>query len=180
MAKPPSWPRACALETRRLTLEPLRVEHAEEAAALFDDAALHEFIGGEPQTSLQLRSRYAQLESEHCASGEEGWLNWTVRLRQTQAMVGAVQATLRLSDERTVAHVAWTTATFYQRRGYATEAAGAMIEWLGERGVRHFVAHVNPEHAASILVAERVGLAATGLGADGEMVWIRDERQRTG
>ena len=36
------------LESERLVLEPLRVEHAEELAPLLDDPRLHEFIGGDP------------------------------------------------------------------------------------------------------------------------------------
>jgi RimJ/RimL family protein N-acetyltransferase len=165
---------ACFVDTQRLALEPLRVEHAEEAAALFDDVGLHEFIGGAPLTAVQLRSRYARLESGRASSDDEGWLNWTVRLRETRAMVGAVQATLRVSDDQPVAALAWTTATGYQRRGYATEAASAVMEWLGEHGMRHLVAHVNPAHAASVAVAARVGMTPTGIEADGEMLWTSD------
>jgi RimJ/RimL family protein N-acetyltransferase len=51
-----------------------------------------------------------------------------------------------------------------------------MIAWLGEHGVRHFVARINPAHVASIVVAERVGMTPTGLKADGETLWVSDER----
>lgn len=150
------------------------MEHAEEAAALFDDVGLHEFIGGEPLTLVQLGERYARLESGPSPPAREGWLNWTVRLRETLAMVGTVQATLRVSDGQTVADVAWTTALVYQRRGYATEAAGAMIAWLGEQGVRRFVAHIHPAHVASIAVAEHVGMSPTGITTGGEKLWARE------
>ena len=64
-------------------------------AALLDDAGLHEFIGGQPETLEQLRSRYARLVVGTSVDGEQGWLNWMVRDRRTGAAVGAVQATVR-------------------------------------------------------------------------------------
>jgi RimJ/RimL family protein N-acetyltransferase len=173
MLVPARWPRACVLETRRLALEPLLVKHADEAAALFDDVRLHEFTGGRPLTWVQLRRRYARLEAGDSTSEREGWLNWTVRLRETDAMVGTAQATLRASDDDALADVAWTTASAHQRRGYATEAAGAIVAWLGEQGVRHFVAHIHPAHIASMAVARHVGLTPTGITAGGEMLWKR-------
>ncbi len=36
------------LESKRLILEPLRVEHADELAPVLDDLKLHRFIGGAP------------------------------------------------------------------------------------------------------------------------------------
>ncbi|MEJ7741277.1 MAG: hypothetical protein WKF73_01285 [Nocardioidaceae bacterium] len=36
----------------------MRVEHAEETAALLNDPSLHLFIGGEPATVEELRDRY--------------------------------------------------------------------------------------------------------------------------
>ena len=47
---PPRLPPSTALTTARMVLEPLRVEHATELAAVLDDPRLHEFTGGEPPT----------------------------------------------------------------------------------------------------------------------------------
>jgi hypothetical protein len=60
-----------------------------------------------------------------------------------------------------VAELAWTVATQHQHRGYAQEAAGAMVTWLRSRGVDRFVAHVHPEHRASIGVALTLGLTTS-------------------
>ena len=45
--------------------------------------------------------------------------------------------------------------TPWQGRGYATEAAIALIRWLEMDGVRSITAHVHPQHTASAKVAER-------------------------
>lgn len=161
------WPAAEVIETARLTLEPLRVEHAEEMAPALGDPALHEFIGGEPATVEELRERYRRQVVGHSPDGTEGWLNWVVRHRASGAPVGTVQATLTGDG----AEVAWVIATTHQRRGYAGEAATAMAEWLRRRGVRVLTAYVHPEHRASARVAERLGLAATEQQVDGEVRW---------
>ncbi len=159
---PPTSLRPEPITTERLVLEPLRVEHAEEMAALLDDVRLHEFIGGEPPSPDQLRDRYTR----QVAGVERGWLNWIVR--HGGAVVGTVQATL----EDGVAEVAWVIGVAHQGRGFAGEAAVGMGEWLLARGVPGLVAHVHPEHLASVAVARRVGLVATDVVVDGEVRWV--------
>jgi RimJ/RimL family protein N-acetyltransferase len=44
----------------------------------------------------------------------------------------------------------------HQRRGYATEAAEAMVAWLGRHDVIVVAAQINPSHAASVVVAKRL------------------------
>ena len=60
------------IETARLSLEPLRADHAAEMAPLLDDEALHRYIGGHPATQRELRDRYrphgrkgSTLQSRH-------------------------------------------------------------------------------------------------------------------
>ncbi|PYS55573.1 MAG: hypothetical protein DMG13_03490 [Acidobacteria bacterium] len=61
----------------------------------------------------------------------------------------------------------------WQRRGYATEAAKAVVDLLVRSGVREIRASINPAHGASIAVAERLGLQRTAEIADGELIWKR-------
>ncbi len=161
-----------ALETPRLTLEPLRVAHADEVAAALGDPVLHGFIGGAPATAAQLRERFARQERGTSPDGSEGWLNWVVRKRAGRAVAGTVQATLtRPPGGALRAEVAWVTAVPFQGRGVASEAAGAMVAWLRAAGVEEVIAHIHPGHAASAAVARRLGLQPTGELADGEERW---------
>lgn len=45
------WPTAERLETERLILEPLRIEHAEEMVLVLGDRRLYAYTGGEPPRS---------------------------------------------------------------------------------------------------------------------------------
>ncbi|NUP81894.1 MAG: GNAT family N-acetyltransferase [Nonomuraea sp.] len=152
------------MDTARLQILPLRVEHAEEMAAVLDDQRLHEFIGGTPATPAELRARYRRQ-----VAGPPGWRNWVLRLREDGHLVGYVQATV---DEKT-AELAWVIGTPWQGRGLAAEAAEALVGWCEEQGMETVVAHIHPDHAASAAVAARVGLHPTGRMHDGEVRWER-------
>ncbi len=167
-----SWPYAEPIETARLTLEPLRIEHAEEMFTVLADRELYGYIGGGPPSVEELRTRCERQVVGHSPDGGQGWLNWVIRARETEASVGTVQATLSRVRGRLSAELAWTIAVADQRRGYATEAAEGMLRWLRVRGVDRFTAHIHPEHEASMTVARRLGLSATDLMNDGETRWV--------
>jgi RimJ/RimL family protein N-acetyltransferase len=168
----PPWPRAEALTTQRLVLEPLRPDHARELAPVLADPALHAFIGGEPASEAELRERFTRQAAGRSPDGAQGWLNWVARDRATDAPVGTMQATISDTEAGRGAALAWVVATNRQGEGLATEAAGAAMEWLREHGVSRFAAHIHPDHAASAAVARHLGLAATGERHNGEIRWV--------
>jgi RimJ/RimL family protein N-acetyltransferase len=157
---------AATIPTTRLSLVPLRAEDADELAVVLGDKRLYEFIGGRPATAGELRDRYARLVA---GSGDpdERWLNWVVRVRETGEAAGTVQATVRPAS----AAVAWVIGVPWQGRGYASEAARALVAWLRGQGATEIVAHIHPEHAASERVAAAAGLRLTGDVVDGERAW---------
>jgi len=159
-------------QTDRLTLEPLTVAHVGELAPLLDDRALHEFVGGSPLGPAALADRYARLQARRSPDGAHVWGNWVLRLRDTGAAVGTVQATLPAAGaDAGPAEVAWVVARAAQRRGYATEAAVSLVRRLREAGWA-VVAYVHPDHAASQQVARAAGLSPTEDMVAGEVRWI--------
>jgi RimJ/RimL family protein N-acetyltransferase len=158
--------------TERLVLAPLRVADADELVGVLADPALHQFTGGRPDTLEELRRRYAAMVAGPGRPGEL-WRNWVVRRRADAAAVGTVQATLTRHGEGWRAEVAWVVGVGWQGRGYAVEAARALVGWLEAAGVGEVVAHIHPDHEASARVAAGAGLVATGDEVDGERVWRR-------
>ncbi|WP_406837398.1 GNAT family N-acetyltransferase [Streptomyces sp. AHU1] len=156
-----------SVRTARLDLVPLRAEHAEEMAGVLSDPALHAFTGGTPDTPRALRARYERLVA---GSPDPAvlWLNWVLRERALGCLVGTVQATVSGGT----AEVAWVVGTPWQGRGYATEAARALVQHVVRVfPVRTVVAHVHPGHHASAAVAAAAGLTATGELQAGEVRW---------
>jgi RimJ/RimL family protein N-acetyltransferase len=160
---------ATRIDTARLALLPLQVEYAEEMAKVLSDPQLYAFTGGEPATAEALAARY-----EHQAAGSphpsESWLNWVISSLESDALVGYVQATI-VGD---MAEIAWVVGTPWQGRGYATEAAQGLVDWLAAQGARSVIAHIHPDHQASALVATAAGLTRTDQVQDGEYRWRRD------
>ena len=159
-----------ALATDRLDLVPLRVADAAEMVAVLADPALYAWIGGAPPSRAELVRRFRAQVAGRSPDGREVWRNWIVRERPSGAATGFVQATI-VVDRPPSAEIAWMIGMPWQGRGYATEAARALVAWLEARGVRSIVAHIHPDHAASAAVAERAGLAPTGKLVEGERVW---------
>ncbi|WP_225889225.1 GNAT family N-acetyltransferase [Streptomyces resistomycificus] len=154
------------IRTPRLDLLPLRVEHAEEMAAVLSDPALHTFVGGAPHSPAALRTRYRRLVAGS-PDPDVSWCNWVLRPREEERLVGTVQATV---TRRHTAEIAWVVGTPWQGRGFASEAARALVAELG-RSVGTIVAHIHPGHLASAAVAAAAGLAPTDEEQDGEQRW---------
>lgn len=165
------WIEVHRVRSARLELEPLRPEHADELAPLLDDVELHTFIGGEPASLDELRARYTRQVVGQSPDGSQRWLNWVVRIQDSGQAAGTTQATVEERDGALTAEVAWVIATPHQGHGYAVESARAMVQWVREQGVDVVVAHVHPEHQASMAVARAIGLAPTDQMVDGEVRW---------
>lgn len=170
------------METGRLILEPLVPDHAVEMVPVLADHRLYEFIGGQAPT-LEVLSRRYVLQSGRGQFGSgtggqsgdrpggETWLNWIIRVRDAECAAGFVQATV--DPAGLAAQLAWVVGWNHQGRGYATEAALAMVGWLIRQGVPRFSAAIHPGNLASAAVAARLGLAPSGItDPDGEQLWL--------
>jgi RimJ/RimL family protein N-acetyltransferase len=164
-------PVAEPLETPRLHLEPLTTAHTAELHPVLADPALYAFTGGSPPSLPELRARHARQVAGVSPDGSQGWLNWVLRLRDTGAVAGFVQATLTRGRDVSSADLAWLVGTAVQGRGLASEAAVAVVDRLRGHDVARFGAWVHPGHAASQEVARRCGLTPTGEVRDGEVRW---------
>jgi RimJ/RimL family protein N-acetyltransferase len=163
-------PEASGECTARLRLVPLAAGDADEMAGVLSDDALYAFTGGSPPSAAELRARYARLAAGRSPDGRQEWRNWIIREPGGTA-VGYVQATITGGGSR--AEIAWVVGLRWQGRGYASEAAKALVAWLEARGVTSIQAHIHPDHAASAGVARRAGLLPTGRYDHGEQLWLR-------
>jgi RimJ/RimL family protein N-acetyltransferase len=159
------------LVTSRLALTPLRPEDADAVFSLYADERMYVFTGDPTPTLEDLRARYRRLAVGRSDDGRQEWRNWIVRQRVDDEPVGVLQATI--DDEGRHSLIAWDVGVAWQGRGYASEAAGAVMRWLEARGVVAVEAHVHPDHIASARVAAKIGLEVTDEMVDGEWVWRR-------
>lgn len=162
--------RTSPILTNRLELTPLEREHAGEMVEVLADPVLYAFTGGDPPDLPDLDARY-RAWAAGSPRASEAWLNWIVRLGVGGPAIGHLQATV--VDDAQAADIAWLIGTEWQGRGYASEAARALVRWLEGRGVAEITAHIHEDHAASGRVATAAGLAPTAEVQAGEVVWRR-------
>jgi RimJ/RimL family protein N-acetyltransferase len=159
--------------TERLDLEPLEPAHAAELERVLNDVSLHRFIGGAPLGAQELAARYQRLAARRSPDGGQLWGNWVLRVRESGAAIGTVQATLPADGpEAGPAEVAWVIAAPAQGHGYAKEAASSLTARLTADGWS-VAAYVHPGHQASQGVASAAGMTVTATARDGEQCWIR-------
>jgi RimJ/RimL family protein N-acetyltransferase len=173
------FPSAAAFSTERLVCVPVRIEDAEEMVAVLEDLSLYEFIGGAPPTLRELQARYRR-QVAGSPDPAQGWLNWVVRLASDHRSVGSLQAELsRREDGQPAARIAWVIGAPWQHRGYASEAAIGLVDWLDTRRVTDVRANIHADHHASGAVAHRAGLEPTDDTCNGEVVWRRNRPATT-
>lgn len=144
------------ITTPRLRLEPLRERHAEDLFVGLQDERIYEFVPSTAPTDTEsLRNKFRRLESRKSPDGSEDWLNWAVRCNSTDECIGYVQATIPPNAPASIAFILFPS---YWGRGYAHEAATAMLEFLAASfSVRNFRASVDPDNRRSIALLERLG-----------------------
>lgn len=111
-----------------------------------------------------VRLRLTQLEM----NPELGpWLLRALCLRDEGVAVGFI-GFHAAPDERGLVEIGYEVLPAFRRRGYASEAATALIAWAGRRGVRTVRASVRPQNTASLALLARHGFVLVGEQLDEE------------
>jgi ribosomal-protein-alanine N-acetyltransferase len=101
---------------------------------------------------------------------EERFGVWVMIERETRAVVGDIGFLGPPGAAGTV-EIGYSVIPDRRGRGYATEAARALVDWaLRQPGVRGVVAGCEKENVASIRTLERLGFTRTGE-AGGQLRW---------
>ncbi|MFN2460075.1 MAG: GNAT family N-acetyltransferase [Candidatus Velthaea sp.] len=142
-------------------MRPLRVE---DAARVYDDARdpdIYRFQQQRPPRSVdELRERFRRW-SDGSSDAHVVWLNWCALERESGRIAGLLQATIDCAAR--TATLGYTIFPAFQHRGYAREAAGAMLEAVFARGdVERAVAEISEPNYRSRAVVESLGFVPCG------------------
>ena len=172
------------LRTARLVMDRHRPEDLGDSAAIYADAALMRHNnGGKVSTRTESWARVLRFAGSWSLVG---FGYWAVREARSGRFVGDVG----FSDLRRdivppldgIPEIGWALAAWAHGNGYATEAALAALRWA-DAVLPHpdTVCLIDPENAASLRVAAKVGYAANGRGRleAAEMIILRRRRPRT-
>lgn len=145
-----------AIETPRLILDRLRAADAAALYAYRADPAVARYQGWIPADEAEAAAFIAAQAQQPFDA--PGWQQRAIRRRDDGQLLG--DCGLRLpesADEAAEFGVSLHPAQ--QHRGYAREAAAAVIEHaLRTRGCRRIVASVDPRNAASVALCRALGM----------------------
>ena len=165
------------IETRHLLLRPYA---AEELLALIEQPEIFEALTGFP-ASPALRGFMvsddvspAWTASLRTIQSSDPWrLGFGVIDKETRTVIGAASFKGPPDTNGTV-EIAYGIVPSFEGRGYATEAARALVEYAQrDEKVRQIIAHTMPEANASTRVLKKCGFAFAGEVIDPEdgRVW---------
>lgn len=107
--------------------------------------------------------RHQQLESDPTL---QRWLTRLIVSRESREVVGHV-GFHSAPDQEGRLEIGYQILAGHWRRGYATEAARALIGWAHEsEGISRFLASVAPANAASLAVVDKLGFVHVGSQID--------------
>lgn len=159
---------AYPLRTERLTLRPLRPDDVEVILAYRNDPAVAEYQDWDlPVTREQVERNVAASPGwSDIAPGEPRQIG----IDLDGELIGDLYVGL---DERGgVAEIGFTLRTEYQGKGYAFEAAAAVVEDLIDRlGCHRLFAQLSPKNERSARLLEKLGMHVESLAP--KSYWCR-------
>jgi ribosomal-protein-alanine N-acetyltransferase len=143
------------LTTRRLIVRDVAASDADPLAAIWADPAVTRHLGG-PRDPERVRSAVLAAAADPPALDQ-----WTVE--QDGRVVGSCGLLRKCVGGRDEVELVYVLARDAWGRGLATEAAAAVRDHAStELGLDRLVALIEPAHAASRRVAEKLGFRLEG------------------
>ena len=137
------------IQTPRLVLEPIAVEHAKLLYESLQNLALYRHIPFEPPQSTEaLAERYQRWSAGQSHDGQEVWLNYAIYWQKEKEYVGTLQATI---EKKGKTYIAYEVFPPYWRRGIAREAVSTLVAYLFVAyAVQTVSAHIDTRNKASL------------------------------
>ena len=144
------------METERLTLRKMTENDAEELFDIFSDPIAMRFFGvlfDRPRMEKWVRNN---LEHEK----QHGFSLLSVVLKDNGEVIGDCGLETDQIDGQTVVGIGFDFKRSYWGRGYATEAARAVLEYgFTNLGLDSISGWIDPKNTPSQRVAERIGMS---------------------
>ena len=167
----PDWP----LETPRLTLRPLVEGDFDAMHEMRSNPDVMRYLYQEPYTPEETRSALARRSASAAWVREGDWLSAAVVERATGLVVGDV-ALHWVSERDRTAEIGFVLDPRHQGKGFATEAARALLDWtFTTAGFHRVIGRTEARNAASARVLEKLGMRLEAHFVENE--WVKGEWQ---
>jgi RimJ/RimL family protein N-acetyltransferase len=144
------------LTTERLTIRRFRPEDAGDLFEYLSDPQIYRF---EPCETID-RVLAGQRAAEMAASSDF----WAIELAAAGKIIGQLYLRQIEPAEHLTCELGYILSPAYQRQGFGSEAASALVQRvLTAGGMHRVVAHCNPQNTASWRLLEKIGFEREGL-----------------
>ena len=167
---------APSLNTDRLRLRQITMNDWEPYAAMWADARVTAFIGGEPRSRQLAWTKFGQAVAMF-ALFDYG--NWSVTESETDMFVGIcgfAHYERGYAELEGFPECGWAFTADSWGRGIASEAVNAVTRWADAHGIAETRCIIDRSNAASVRVAERNGYRAFAELADDLRAFRRPAR----
>lgn len=152
------------IETERLRLRGQTPEDFETYLAMWQEAGVVRFTLGRPATREEAWTRFLRTVGHWTFTGF-GW--WVIEEKASGQFIGEVGL---FDFKRDITpplegkiEMGWGLVERAARRGFAAEATRAVLQWAAKNlSGRPIYCIINPENAASIRLAAKLGFVETG------------------
>jgi RimJ/RimL family protein N-acetyltransferase len=167
----PDWP----LETSRLTLRPFVEGDFDAVYAMRSDPEVARYLYQGPLSAEETRSRLERNMALSAWAAEGDWLSVAAVERESGLVVGDM-AFHWVSERDRTAEIGFVFDPRHQGRGFATEAAAALVHWaLRDAGFHRVIGRTEARNAASARVLEKLGMRLEAHLVENE--WVKGEWQ---
>jgi [ribosomal protein S5]-alanine N-acetyltransferase len=143
------------LETSRLRLSEFVPQDADALAAVLGDPVTMQYY----PAAFDRKGVEEWIERNRNRYRGEGFGLWAMLLRKTSELIGDCGCFLQDVDGRDDIEIGYHVRRDLWRKGYATEAAQACMQYAFTKlGVDRVISLIRPENVQSIRVAEKNGL----------------------
>ena len=145
--------------TPRLTVRCMRADDAAVVAAYRDDPAINHFQDWDLPYSEETFLERLALNPGFDTIPEGRWVNLALELHEPDGPTLVGDLACHLQEGGRVVELGYTLLAEYQGRGFASEAAGALVDHLmTTTDVHRFEASLDPENVPSMRVLEAIGM----------------------
>jgi RimJ/RimL family protein N-acetyltransferase len=147
------------VETERLVLRGYRLEDFPHVVAAWADPEVVRHIGGRPSTEEETWARFLRNIALWPMLGYGYWAAVEKSSGRFVGDVGLADFKREIEPSlKGVPEIGWVLARWSHGRGYATEAARAVLQWLERTlGPQRTVCIIDEANRASVRVAEKCG-----------------------
>lgn len=142
-------------KTKRLMFESLVGSHSNDLFTVMNNQNIYKYVDESPYINKdKLFNRYVFLSKGASPESNQEWLNWAIKLKNSNDYIGLLQATIYKNQKTEIGYL---LSPKYWSKGYGTEAVDYLCKYLFKyKNVKKIIASIDIQNLYSIRLVEKL------------------------